>query len=458
MQRYGPGAGHGENSLRTVPRNFPGRSGVKDDLVFLCSPETATAAALTGVITDPRDLAMPYPKVAPPEKWIVMDGFIEPPLPHQEARKVLIEKGEAAHYLPTGHLVYAGETGLMAVPFDAETLEVGAGRVTVLDDIRRGFWGLQFAFADDGTIAYVAGGSILVGSLAWVDRNSAVDPLPFAGQQFGTFQVSPDGTKVAAQIWGTSRNDIWIYDLERGSRDRLTIEGNNTNPVWSPNGDRVAFWTDRPVPGTDPEALPFAVMTKRPAGGEAELLRGQTNFQPEAWSPDGQWIAGLDRSGTGIGVIDVDGPGERRVPIQQNPFNQWGAAFSPNGRFVAYTSDESGGYQVYVEPSPPTGDRWSISRQVGSEEPVWSPSGDELYYRNGSTWRVVKVSTEGDFARSSPETLFEGSFINPFGLSYDVHPDGRRFLVIQPQPQPPPTEIRIVQNFFEELKRLVPTE
>ena len=137
--------------------------------------------------------------------------------------------------------------------------------------------------------------------------------------------------------------------------------------------------------------------------------------------------------------------------------NEWGAAFSADGHFLAYTSDESGQYQVYVKRYPPTEERWTISAGYG-EEPTWSADGDELFYRRGREWLSVAVKTDPEFENAPPNVMFEGPYANVFALSYDVAPDAQRFLLLKPPEQAPPTRIHVVANWFEELKRLVPTD
>ena len=144
-------------------------------------------------------------------------------------------------------------------------------------------------------------------------------------------------------------------------------------------------------------------------------------------------------------------------PLLQSPAIEWGLTFSPDGRLMAYTSDESGRYDVYVQPYPPTGPKFQISTG-GGEEPHWSPRGDELFYRNGNEWMRAVVTTEPELEISRPQLLFQGNYLNVPGPSYDVSPDGERFLLLQPPYQDPPTELHLIVNWFEELQRLAPTE
>jgi serine/threonine-protein kinase len=142
-------------------------------------------------------------------------------------------------------------------------------------------------------------------------------------------------------------------------------------------------------------------------------------------------------------------------PFLSTPFSDWGARFSPDGKWLAYISDASGRYEVYVRPFPGPGSQWQISTG-GGEEPVWSRNGKELFYRNGTQWMVADVRTTSTFSAAPPRLLFTGPYVNVPGLSYDVGPDGR-FVLIQGPSETPITRLNVVLNWFDELRRLVPT-
>jgi len=192
--------------------------------------------------------------------------------------------------------------------------------------------------------------------------------------------------------------------------------------------------------------------------GEGErLLGGDFYVAPTSWLPDGSALALSDfLEGGDVMTLSVDAGGELE-PLLQTSAVDWGLTFSPDGRFIAYTSDASGRYEVYVQPYPPTGSKFQVSID-GGEEPQWSPRGDELYYRNGNEWMHASITTEPELEIGRPQLLFRGNYLNVPGPSYDVSPDGERFLLLEPPHQEPPTELHLIVNWFDELERLVPTE
>jgi len=178
---------------------------------------------------------------------------------------------------------------------------------------------------------------------------------------------------------------------------------------------------------------------------------------PNAWARDDLLALEAFRESdtrTDIWVARL-GEGREPEPFVRTAAIEWGAAFSPDGRFIAYTSDESGQFQIYVKPYPPTEARWTISAAYG-EEPVWSAAGDEIFYRRGNEWMSVPVRTDPEFEAGVPQVIFEGPYINVPQVSYDVVPDGQRFLLLKQQDQRPATRIHVVANWFEELERLAP--
>jgi len=366
-------------------------------------------------------------------------------------RRVLIQAGAGARYVPTGHLVYVREGDLLAVPFDLARLEVTGPTVPILLGVRTELWGAgQFTFAGDGTLAYIAGTFAGKGTLVWVDRRGVIEPLPVNVQQYGYFSLSPDCRRVAVQISSTN-TDVWLFDLARANWSRLTTEGNNIDPIWTPDGKRVVFASDRAGPVSF--FWQFAEVNS-----SAELLLANKNAQyPFSWSPDGKLLAFVEFdpiTGYDIGVLPIDGL-RKPQPLLRTRFGEAFPAFSPDGRWIAFSSDESGRFETYVQRYPPTGERWQISTEGGAK-PLWSPRGDELFYRSGSKYMVASIVLQPTFAAGKPQVFAEGPYVNVPGRSYDVDCDGRRLLVIREVEQPSTTEIRVVSNWFDELKRKVP--
>jgi eukaryotic-like serine/threonine-protein kinase len=365
-------------------------------------------------------------------------------------RKVIVSGGTNPIYAD-GRLLFTRGGVLFAIPFDAERLEVSGSPVALIDGIRTETQGAaQVAVAQDGTLAYIEGVPAWEGSPVWVARDGTSTPLGPTKQVYGTFALSPDERRLAFEVAGAT-TDVWVYEIARGTFTRLTQERNNGFPVWSPDSRRIAYVTQRD------EGL---VIVSKPAdgtGSETELWRGKSACRPGSWSLDGKYIAVVcsqdDQANDDVYVLTVGSTAELQ-PFVATQFSDWGPRFSPDGKWIAYISDSSGQYEVYVRPYPAAGSQVQISNN-GGEEPVWSRDGRQLFYRNGTQWMSVGVATTGDFRASPPTLAFEGPYVNVPGISYDVASDGR-FILIAGPPESPMKSVRVVLNWFDELKKLVP--
>ncbi len=240
--------------------------------------------------------------------------------------------------------------------------------------------------------------------------------------------------------------DVWIYDLERGTSTRLTTdEALDTRPLWTPDGEQVVFNSNRDGTG--------GVYLRRADGtGPVEvLMTGPNNPRAYAWGGDGQQLV-LIQGGLGnfdLAVLSLEGE-PTLEPLIQTPFGESRPAVSPDGQWIAYTSNESGQYEIYVQPFPALDSKSQIST-TGGTSPVWGPEGRELFYRNGEAMLVVPIATEGGLAPGIPEVLFEarylGSVPGEVGRHYDLAPAGERFLMIKPAADTP-TQIIFVENWF----------
>jgi Tol biopolymer transport system component len=256
-------------------------------------------------------------------------------------------------------------------------------------------------------------------------------------------------------VGGGKTTDIWTYDIARNTFSRLTFDGNNRGPVWSPDGKAVTYWS---MQGPKHSGL---YVKPADGSGEARLLLASTQLMlPTSWSPDGKFLA-VDHvtstSQSDVWVLSVDG-NPTEVPFVQTKFDEWEAAFSPDGRWVAYVSDESGRYEIYVKPFPEPGGKWQVSTSGGTE-PLWSGDGRELFYNNGDKMMAVKVDTDSGFKPGTPQVLFSG-FYNPHvgDQAYGVAPGGQRFLVIHPlRATSGNPQINVVVDWFAELRRLAPS-
>ncbi len=367
----------------------------------------------------------------------------------------LVEGGVGARYLPTGpdstkgHLVFARAGSLMAAPFDLARLAVTGAEAPVLQGVRADALGLpQCALSRNGTLVYVPGAaSGATSTPVWVDRQGRAMPLGMPHRAYGAVRLSPDGNRLAITVTDP-KNEIWIQDLARGTFTRLTPEGNSLLPAWTPDGKRVAFVSSRGGP-------PNLFWIAADGSAEAELLiKSDRPHRHSSFSPDGQVLVFTEihpNNGGDIWVLSLKGERTAR-PFLRTRFSETFPAFSPDGRWIAYSSDESGQYEVYVRPYPGPGGRLQVSQ--GGEEPIWSRDGRELFYRNGQKWMVAAATLKPEFKAETPRPLFEGPYLNVPGMSYDVHPDGKRFLLLLPAgTETPVTQLHVVLNWFEELKQ-----
>jgi len=274
-----------------------------------------------------------------------------------------------------------------------------------------------------------------------------VESLAAPGRQYNSPRLSPDGQRVVVSIGA----NLWLYDIPRDNLSRFTFQ-QGTFPLWTPDGKRITFQSNR-LGGTPKMFWKAADGT----GVAEQLSEGELPHTAHSWSPDGKWLAFSERSPASNSDIWVLSLEEERKPqvFLQTPGNETGIVFSPDGRWLAYRSNESGREEIYVQPFPATGAKWQISTE-GGQEAVWARSG-EIFYRNGGRMMAVEVSTEPTFTAGTPKLLFEGEF-QSYGprAVYDVTPDGQKFLMITIGIQQV-AELNVIQNWFEELKRLVPT-
>ena len=278
-------------------------------------------------------------------------------------RKALIEGGIYGRYLPTGHIAYVWEGTLLAVPFDLGQLEVTGTPLPLLDNVsmNTGRGSAQVGFSQTETLVYLTRGSATdAESIFWMDREGKIDPLLSTPRDYSRLRFSPDGRRLAVNFSDGKNRDIWVYDLEREALSRLTFhEGTDRAPVWTPDGRYVTFRSAR-------EGGAGNIYWKRADGtGDAERLTEGSNLQvPNSWSPDGKVLAFFEQSTeTGWDLwtlpMEKDGVGDLKpgkpVSFLLTPFNEMWPAFSPDGRWIAHNSSESGTYEVYVRPFPGPG-------------------------------------------------------------------------------------------------------
>jgi Tol biopolymer transport system component len=386
-------------------------------------------------------------------------------------QRVLIPQATDARYVKTGHLVFLRSGTLMAVPFDVKARQVTGSPVALIDNVMQSINapnGLdetgagQFAISASGTLLYVVGGITpnLMRSMVWVDRSGATPPVPLgvAGPYLYP-RVAPDGRRIAVEAKrGTSRGstDLWIYDALRGAPQRVTFNG-STAPVWSPDSKRLVHQVDG-----------LAVINADGSGGQGERLPIADSGPPSSWSAAANAIAYLQYYSTAAGrfsriwIVPMSGDHTPRVFLEST-FRLSHAEFSPDGRWIAYVSSESGTNEVYVQPYPGPGEKIRIST-AGGFEPLWTRNGKELLYRNGRTseeFYAVPIRALSPFQADAPRLLFKakpGEYDSTTPTrSWDVSADGQRFFLLRAveNNDKPVTSINVVLNWTEELKRLV---
>jgi serine/threonine-protein kinase len=376
-------------------------------------------------------------------------------------KKTLVEGVSAATllYFPSrpgssaGHIIYyVYNTGsLMAVAFDTSRMEVKGSPIPVLDGVQ-GYSNSPFALmgiSDSGTLAYVAGG-LSTGpafTLVWVDRTGVEQPVPAPPRNYVSLRLSPEGQRVALLIAGQVPQ-LWVYDLARGTLRNLTSEGSGGNAIWTPDGKRLIY---------SPTSGRSVVSAPADASDPPSILTSAENGRvtPTSVSPDGKLVIGHNSNG-GLWVMPLPegSPGNAKLQSFLDSRSQkLEAAFSPDGHWVAYRSNETGNREIYVAPYPGPGGKFLISTE-GGVTPTWSRDGRELFYRNGDKMMTVDVQTSPAFRAGTPKMLFQGNY----GSSYDVAPDGKRFLMIKPPVAvlTPTDQVTVVLNWFEELRRRVP--
>jgi serine/threonine-protein kinase len=400
-------------------------------------------------------------------------------------KKVLIEGGSDGRYSASGHLLFAREGRLMAVRFDADRLEIQGEVVPVLDGVvhavntRNSFQetgAAQYGTSRNGLMVY-APGSVFPErhiELAWVDRSGREEPLELPARNWACPRVSPDGRELLLST-GSPGRDVWIYDVERQTLRRQTVEGSASGIWGSDRGTLTLNW--------NPEGPEGIWVKKIDSGSERgeEIVSFGVEGAPvvSSWTQDGRRLAfsmitvnagGIE--GSDIWVLDR---GKGAEPWIQSRFYDSNPEFSPDGRWLAYCSDVSGRSEVYVRPFPGPGRPFPVSTDGGSE-PCWARNGGEIFYLQNTpsqtTFYAVKVQVDnksGELRLDVPRQLFSGPFLGGFSPSrgnYDVSPDGRFIVRIRDRQgfqskvldALAPTRIELVLNWFEELRAKVPVE
>jgi Tol biopolymer transport system component len=470
-----------------VRRTYGASWGTRGDILFASTAGIFTVPAAGGapVVVTTADLANGERHFLPQwlpggeaflftfTSWLDWDTatIVVQPVEKGE-RQVLITGGADSRYVNTGYLVYMKTGTLMAAPFDPDSRTITGAPVALVEGVMQGInapnggdetGAGQFAVSDSGTLLYVLGGlgPIYQTTLVWVDRKGVAQPFP--GAPAGPYlspRISPDGQKVVSAVrrGATRQSDLWVYDVVRGTPTRLTSTGDNGSPVWSPDSTRVVF-----------EGL--RIISADGSGKPAPLVTSDAVAQtPSAWSATtGIVFLQRPRSGpSGIWSLPMDG-GRPLTPklFLESSFNLTHPDLSPDGRYIAYLSNESGNSELYVQSYPVPGGKTRIST-AGAGEPIWTRDGRELLYRAGTSDRQqffsVAIRSMTPFRADPPRLVFDVKCCEYDGTtpvrSWDATADGQRFLLRRrvESTDKPVTTAHIVANWDQELKRLVPTK
>ncbi|HUA62626.1 MAG TPA: protein kinase [Verrucomicrobiae bacterium] len=387
-------------------------------------------------------------------------------------RKIVVRGGISARYLPTsdgvGYLVYLNRATLFAVPFDLAKLETRGTARPVLDDVAyypatgAGQYDFSAAPPGHGALVYrrnVGGAGFGLATLEWVDSTGKREALPIKPGSYRSPSISPDGKRIALVVRQDEDTDIWIYDPQRDAMTRLTFGGSDYRlPVWSRDGRYVVF-----------DSRGKGIFQARADGASQPqpLIESQDPLLPSSFSPDGKRLTYSHYTGGSyqiwtVPLEDSEGRLKAGKPEQflKSSFNDSNASFSPDGRWLAYASSESGSQEVFVRPFPPPssgpGGKWEVSNGYGSA-PHWSPNGHDLVYRSEDQVMVVSYTVKGDaFVAEKPRVWIAG--IDE--TMWDLAPDGKRVLLVAraESPESPKQEHEVVflENFFDYLRQRVP--
>jgi serine/threonine-protein kinase len=360
-------------------------------------------------------------------------------------RRVLIERGTLPQYGSTGHLIFFRGGELLAAPFDAARLQVTGLPVRVIGNLPASSGGIPLMnVSASGTLVYTP--TTATGRLVWVSRQGVEQPLIDTLRSYTNPRLAQDGSRILVNA-----GDLWIQDLPRATFTRLTSgEGapNASFPIWTPDGRRVVFRTASGLRWLDVDGS---------GRGGAIPETSESDF-PGSISPDGRAVVAVRASAdTSFDLYLVPLGGDAKpTPIVKTPAYEGGGRLSPDGRWMAYVSDETGQMEVYLRPFPGPDRKWQVSA-LGGTQPVWNPSGKEIFYRNVNKMMVVAVSTSPNVTLSEPRLLFEQRYTFGAGITipnYDISPDGQRFVMVKEESNA--NRLNIVLNWFEELKRRVP--
>jgi Tol biopolymer transport system component len=353
-----------------------------------------------------------------------------------------VAQGSAARYVEPGMLIVARGGGLSAVPFDASTLRATGAPRRITESVLQSIFGAtQFSVSREGTITFVPGGTE-TRELVWYSRDGAVTPVPAPPRTYLSVRLAPDEQRLALGVEAANYG-VWIYDFARGTMTRQTFEGTSAYPIWTPDGSRITYNS------TKAGGVLNLFWRRADGSGDDERLAQSDGIQiANSWSPDGTVLAFQDTSAlTGRDVWLLTPGSDAPRPFLRTPFQEGGAQFSPDGRWIAYVSNEAGNPNVYVRPFPGPGEKMQISSEGGGG-PVWSRNSRELFYRAANRIMAVDLQPGAQLQAGTPHVLFTVPVATPiYQADYDVSADGKRFIMIRHRgEQPAITKFEVAIN------------
>jgi eukaryotic-like serine/threonine-protein kinase len=429
--------------------------------LWRCPATGGTAEQVTGSeLAEPRPVFYGRPTAVTHERALLFETWragraqIETLWSSGARRRVVVEPGSSPSFAATGHLLYAWDNQILAVPFDVHTFNVHGTPVPLVEGVRMQSIPrpiADYAVSDRGILVYTSGRKP-ERRLVSVDRVGHVRPLAPPADDYSSPALSPDGSRVAMGLVREAGRDIWIADLARGNVSRLTTDRDALFPLWSPDSKDIVYTS------SEPGQYNLFRKTVNGNGAAVRLTKSAHAQRATSWSPDGRTLLLNDidpKTRVDVWRLTLD-RGESRSPLFQTAARERAATFSPDGRWIAYESDESGHFEVYVQSYPDLEERRQVSTD-GGIQPSWNTNGRELLYTAGDEVMSVSFDPGERLRLGKPQILFRASFVaNDRYGEYSVNPDGRGFLFLDDVEQEPHPQLTVVVSWFQELKRRVP--
>jgi serine/threonine-protein kinase len=428
---------------------------------------------LTRIDTAARERTHRWPDVLPGGKAVIFTvGTAESPDYYEDAtiqayefgsgeQKLVLRDASSAKYSPTGHLLFTRSGSLYGIRFDEEELETIGEPVQLINGIVGDYTSgaMQYALSENGTLVYVPGGAGDISqNFVKIDPEGNIQAFPAPEDQYFYPRISPDGKRIALCIGSTREMDVYIYEIERNSMVRFTFSGYNYTPVWSPDGKFIAY-------SSRIDGISSDIIIKRADGtGSARTVWSRDGDYSDItdWSPDGKILAltlGPGEPGDtppGLFMLNIDNPEESR-PFLTTNFSHRRASYSPDMKYIAYSSDRTGLHQIFVQSVKDEGGFWQVSSSPGWA-PRWSRDGKYLYYNDSQSRVIMRVPLlpGSGFRFGEPAPIaesFKTPSIDPAFFPFDIFPDGSGFITVVDESQDSRREIVVVLNWFEELKK-----